>query len=232
LVICAETSDISPLDAVLLLNDDNVDHLFGEKRPAVEDLHVGDFCLRHVERKQRKKGDDVWEGPYMVTAQLGDRTFELESEFVVDIDDLRVFRYSDLCRCSKDAFSRCLTLWGLDGIEKDFIDVFGSISGYYYRRDRDGWSMDWTDQRILISTDFRLLFDALLKLLTQLPEHSIVCIPECSSSESLKLLHSLDAEWIKVAKEEIDSQSIYFDVFIVGIDVPATRALLLEWKEC
>jgi hypothetical protein len=42
----------------------------------------------------------------------------------------------------------------------------------------------------------------------------------------------LDAEWIKVAKEEIDSQSIYFDVFIVGIDVPATRALLLEWKEC
>ena len=102
MVICAETSDISPLDAVLLLNDDNVDHLFGEKRPAVEDLHVGDFCLRHVERKQRKKGDDVWEGPYMVTAQLGDRTFELESEFFVDIDDLRVFRYSDLCRCCKD----------------------------------------------------------------------------------------------------------------------------------
>ena len=29
-----------------------------------------------------------------------------------------------------------------------------------------GWSMDWTDQRVLINTDLRLLFDALLKLLT------------------------------------------------------------------
>jgi hypothetical protein len=29
-----------------------------------------------------------------------------------------------------------------------------------------------------------------------------------SSSDSLKLLHALDAEWIKVAKEEIKSQSI------------------------
>jgi len=142
----------------------------------------------------------------MVTAQLGDRTFELESEFVVDIDDLRVFRYSDLCRCSKDAFSRCLTLWGLDGIEKDFIDVFGSISGYSYRRDRDGYSMDWTYQRVLINTDFRLLFDALLKLLTQLPE------------------------WIKVPKAEIESQWIYFGVSIVSIEIPATRALLIEWR--
>ena len=111
MVICAD-----PLDATLLLNDDNVKRLFEEKRPAVDDLHAGDFCLRYTQRKQRKKGDDVWEGPYMVTAQLGDRTLELESEFVVENDDLRVFRYSDLCRCSKDAFGRCLALWGLDGI--------------------------------------------------------------------------------------------------------------------
>jgi hypothetical protein len=109
-------SDSIPLDAVLLLNDDNVERLFREKCPAVDDLHAGDFCLRHVLRKQGEKGQDVWEGPYMVTAQLGDRTFELESELVVDIDDLRLFRYSDLCRCSKDAFGRCLALWGLDGI--------------------------------------------------------------------------------------------------------------------
>ena len=89
--------------------------------------------------------------------------------------------------------------------------------------------MDWTDQRALTSTDLRLLFDALLKLITQLPEYAIVCIPEWSSSESFKLLHALDAEWIKLAKEEIESQSIYFDMFIVSIDIPATRALLLEW---
>ena len=172
---------------MLLLNDDHVERLFGENRPAVDDLHAGDFCLRYVQRKQISKGDDVWEGSYMVTAQLRDRTFELEPEFVVDIDDLRVFSYSDLCRCSKDAFSRCLALWGLDGIEEDFVDVFGSISGYSYRRDRDGYSMDWTYQRVLINTDFRLLFDALLKLLTQLPEYAIVCIHEWSSSDSFKL---------------------------------------------
>ena len=57
----------------------------------MDDLHAGDFRLRYVQRKQRKKGNNVWEGGYMVTAQLGDGTFELESEFVVDIDDLRVF---------------------------------------------------------------------------------------------------------------------------------------------
>jgi hypothetical protein len=74
----------------------------------------------------------------------------------------------------------------------------------------------------------RLLFDALLKSLTQLPEYAIVCIPEWSSSDSFKFLNALDAEWIEVAKEEIESQSMYFDVFIVIIDVFATRALLLE----
>jgi hypothetical protein len=66
--------------------------------------------------------------------------------------------------------------------------------------------MDWTDQRVLINTDFRSSFDALFKLLTQLPENAIVYIPEWSSSDSFKLLHALDAEWIKVDKEEIESQ--------------------------
>jgi len=42
------TNDMSPLDAVLLLNDDNVERLFGENRPAVDDLYAGDFCLRYV----------------------------------------------------------------------------------------------------------------------------------------------------------------------------------------
>jgi len=114
-------------------------------------------------------------------------------------------------------------------MKKDFVDIFGSIYGYSYRRDRDEWSMDWTDQRVLSNTDSRLLFYALLKLLTQLPEYAIVCIPEWSSSDSFKLLYALDAEWIKVANEEIESKSIDFDVFIVSIDIPATRALLFEW---
>jgi hypothetical protein len=90
--------------------------------------------------------------------------------------------------------------------------------------------MDWTDHRELIHTDLRLLLDSLLKLPTQLPEYSIVCIPEWSSSDSFKLLHAFYAEWIMVAKEEIESQSIYFDVFTVSIDIPDTRALLLEWR--
>jgi hypothetical protein len=64
--------------------------------------------------------------------------------------------------------------------------------------------MDWTDQRVLINTDFRLLFDGLLKLPTQLPEDVIVCILEWSSSDLFELLHAFDAEWIKVAKEEIE----------------------------
>jgi hypothetical protein len=40
---------------------------------------------------------------------------------------------------------------------------------------------------VLINTDLRLLFDAQLKLLTQLPEYAIVCIHEWSSSDSFKL---------------------------------------------
>ena len=111
------------------------------------------FVSNMFKGSRERKAMMFGSGPYMVTAELGDRTLELESEFVVDIDDLRVFRYSDLCRCSKDGFSRCLTLWGLDGIEKEF----GLISGYSYKRDRDKWSMDWTDQRVLINTDLRLL---------------------------------------------------------------------------
>jgi hypothetical protein len=69
------TNDISPLDAVLLLNDDNVKRLFGEKRPAVDDLHTGDFCLRYVQRKQRKKAmmfgkGLTWLQPNLVIALL------------------------------------------------------------------------------------------------------------------------------------------------------------------
>jgi len=66
--------------------------------------------------------------------------------------------------------------------------------------------MDCTDQRVLINTELRLLLETLLKLLTQLPE------------------------WIKVPKAEIESQWIYFDVSIVSIEIPATRALLIEWR--
>ena len=69
--------------------------------------------------------------------------------------------------------------------------------------------MDWIDQSVLINADFKLSFDALLKLLTQLPQYAIVCIREWSSSDSFKLLHALDAEWIKVAKEEIESIDIF-----------------------
>ena len=45
--------------------------------------------------------------------------------------------------------------------------------------------MDWTDQSVLINTDFRLLFDALLKLFTQLPEYAIVCIPGSTLKKEL-----------------------------------------------
>ena len=62
-----------------------------------------------------------------------------------------------------------------------------------------------------------------------------ICLLNCLSmllfaSDSFKLLHALDAEWGKVTKEEIESQSIYFDVFTVSIDIPDTRALLLECR--
>jgi hypothetical protein len=36
-----------------------------------------DVCLRCVQSKYRKKSDDVWKGPYMMTRQLGDTTFQL-----------------------------------------------------------------------------------------------------------------------------------------------------------
>ena len=108
----------------------------------------------------------------MVTAQLGHRTCELESEFVIDIEDLRVFRYSDLCRCSKEA----LVDVSLCGYRKILCWCLWFDFWYSYRRDRDGLSMDWTDHRVLIKTDLRLLFDALSNLLTQLPEYASVCI--------------------------------------------------------
>jgi len=45
---------------------------------------------------------------------------------VVELTYLRLFRYSDLCRCSKLVF-RCIASWGLEDIEKDFVDVSCSI---------------------------------------------------------------------------------------------------------
>ena len=47
--------DISPLDAVLLLKDDNVELVFGEKHRAVDDLNAGDFCRRYVQRRRERK---------------------------------------------------------------------------------------------------------------------------------------------------------------------------------
>ena len=62
----------------------------------------------------------------MITGQLSDRTFEFESVAMVDLDALRLFRYTDLCKCSKFAFGRYLASLGPRDIEKDFIDVFTS----------------------------------------------------------------------------------------------------------
>ena len=44
----------------------------------------------------------------------------------------------------------CLSSWGVEDIEKDFIDVFGAISCANYGRARNGWSFDWTDQKVWI----------------------------------------------------------------------------------
>ena len=52
------------------------------------------------------------------------------------------------------------------------------------------------------------------------------------ASDSFKLLHALDAEWGKVTKEEIESQSIYFDVLIASIDIPATKSIASRVGDC
>ena len=77
---------------------------------------------------------------------------------------------------------------------------------------------------------FRLLFDALLKMLSQLPEFAIVCIPEWSSSDAFRLLHALNADWVLLDRTDLESDAPYFDVFMVSVDIPATRALFLEWE--
>ena len=101
-----------------LLDDEKVERLFAEKRPSNDDLHGGDFCLQYVQGRQRKDVDDVWRGSYMITPQLGDRTFELVSGAVVSLHYLSLFVYSDLCKCCNFAFSRCLTFW---------MEIFTSI---------------------------------------------------------------------------------------------------------
>ena len=46
------------------------------------------------------------EEPHLITRQLGDPTDELEKNCVFDTDDLRLFRYPDMNRVSKSAFTR------------------------------------------------------------------------------------------------------------------------------
>jgi len=44
----------------------------------------------------------------MITRELGDTSLELESGFIVDLDDLGCWRYSELCRCSEFDYRRFL----------------------------------------------------------------------------------------------------------------------------
>jgi hypothetical protein len=69
-------------------------------------------------------------------------------------------------------------------LSSDFVDVFASIPGEHYQRQRDGWSFDWTDQKVFI----RLVFNALVTMLSQLPENAIVSMPEWT-----KCIHCLKA---------------------------------------
>ena len=76
--------------------------------------------------------------------------------------------------------------FGLEASEKDFIDDFGRVPGCYYQRKSHGWSSNWTDEKLIIKIDFRLLFDAVLKTLSQLLDYAIVGIPEWTSSDAYR----------------------------------------------
>jgi hypothetical protein len=97
-----------------------------------------------------------------------------------------------------------------------------------YQRERDGWRFDWTYQQVFINVDFTLVLDALLKMLSQLPQYAILCVPEWSSLHAIKFLHAPDADWVRLHVTDLEHDSPYFDFFIVSFDIPGTRALLLE----
>jgi len=47
---------------------------------------------------------------------------------------------------SKRAFGKALFSYGYSDVADDFLDVFGSISGISYRRERDEWNAGWEDK--------------------------------------------------------------------------------------
>jgi hypothetical protein len=57
-------------------------------------------------KKREKQEPGCMEEPHLITRQLGDPTDELEKNCVFDTDDLRLFRYPDMNRVSKSAFTR------------------------------------------------------------------------------------------------------------------------------
>ena len=90
------SKDIDPLEAVILVNDGTIEHLFAENRcSSKDDLLTREVCSRYDQRKHRKS-DDGWKSLYMIREQL---------------DDLRSVKYSELCRYSELAERRYITVW-------------------------------------------------------------------------------------------------------------------------
>jgi hypothetical protein len=63
-----------------------------------------------------------------------------------------------------------------------------------------------------------------------LPEYVIVRIPEWSSSDAFQLLHTLGVDRVRLERTDPESDSPYFEVFIVSLNTLATRVLLFRWK--
>ena len=131
---------------------------------------------------------------------------------VLHVDDLGLLRFCDLCRCSHLVFRKCIPTWSLGNLKK-FVHVFGSIPSAQSRRERAGCS-----------------FHAFLKMFFWLSEYAILCMPEWSFSDTLKLLHALDVDWVRLDRRDLESDSPSYDVFMVSVDIPTTLALLLEWE--
>ena len=132
IVTLRRKNKISPFEVVDLMNNAPCELLFNEPRPWNDFVHAGDGIFVCDTRKQdRKRTLRIYGKNHTRLLEPGGSNLWIDEPYnsVVDIDDLRIFRYADINRVCKSAFSRALSSLGYLDVADVSLDVFRSIPG-------------------------------------------------------------------------------------------------------
>ena len=186
-------------------NTEESEAMLAEAIPTSHKFEIDDLVMRYVERQSRRKHEKVWTGPWKTCRILGERTVQLDSNAVVNVNDLKIRKEGKKIgnfQLNPKYIEEAFIHWKVTNLNIE--DVFNE--------QRDAWQYNWKHKFILVTKRDVNLIDILLKCVKE-PCVLIVHVPDLFNDE-MRIVGTLEADWIELPNRKdlfIDEDN---DIFI------------------